>query len=60
MFARVSWVGVASLACCATGLFFACSDFEEAPNVARWFAALEERPAFQRGIARTVALANRP
>jgi GST-like protein len=31
---------------------FAGLDFEDTPNVARWYAALEARPAFQRGIAR--------
>ncbi len=36
---------------------FAGIEFDEAPNVARWFAALEARPAFRRGVARTIALA---
>lgn len=36
---------------------FAGVDFSEAPNVARWYAELDARPAFQRGIARTLALA---
>jgi hypothetical protein len=37
---------------------FAGIEFDEVSHVARWFAALHERPAFRRGIARTVALAN--
>jgi len=32
-------------------------DFDRRPNLARWYASLEARPAFQRGIARTAALA---
>ena len=32
-------------------------DFADTPNVARWYAALEARPAFERGIARTHGLA---
>lgn len=32
-------------------------DFTDAPNVARWYADLDARPAFRRGIARTAALA---
>jgi GST-like protein len=35
---------------------FAGLDFEDTPNVARWYAALEARPAFQRGIARVNSL----
>jgi GST-like protein len=35
---------------------FAGLDFEDTPNVARWYAALEARPAFQRGIAKVNAL----
>ena len=33
-------------------------EVDEAPHVARWFAALEARPAFRRGVARTTALAD--
>lgn len=36
---------------------FAGFDFEATPNLARWYAALEARPAFQRGVEKTVALA---
>jgi len=36
---------------------FAEVSIEDAPNVARWYAELEARPAFQRGIERTTALA---
>ena len=36
---------------------FAGVDFAETPHVARWYAALEVRPTFERGIARTSALA---
>ena len=36
---------------------FAGFDFAQTPNLARWYEALESRPAFQRGIARTNALA---
>ena len=36
---------------------FAGVGLDAAPNVARWYAALEARPAFQRAIARTAALA---
>lgn len=36
---------------------FAGVDFGATPNVARWYAELEARPAFQRGIERTNALA---
>jgi glutathione S-transferase len=32
-------------------------DFADAPNVARWYATLDTRPAFQRGIKRTTELA---
>lgn len=39
---------------------FAGMELDETPNVARWFAALEARPAFRRGVARTMALANPP
>jgi GST-like protein len=35
---------------------FAGVDLAETPHVGRWYAALEARPAFQRGIARTNAL----
>ena len=31
-------------------------DFTETPNLARWYSALESRPAFQRGIERVNAL----
>ena len=31
---------------------FAGLDFANTPNIARWYAGLESRPAFQRGIAR--------
>lgn len=36
---------------------FAGVSIENFPHVARWFAELEARPAFQRGIAKTTALA---
>lgn len=36
---------------------FAGFDFETAPNLARWYGALEARPAFQRAIVKTTALA---
>ena len=36
---------------------FAGIDLGNVPNVARWYAALESRPAFRRGVARTSALA---
>jgi glutathione S-transferase len=36
---------------------FAGIDLGNVPNVARWYAELESRPAFRRGIARTSALA---
>lgn len=36
---------------------YAGFDFAETPNLARWYHALEARPAFQRGIQKTVALA---
>ena len=36
---------------------FAEVSIDGAPNVARWYAELEARGAFQRGIARTMALA---
>lgn len=36
---------------------FAEVSIDHAPNVGRWYAELEARPAFQRGIARTMALA---
>ncbi|MBC8072640.1 MAG: glutathione S-transferase N-terminal domain-containing protein [Deltaproteobacteria bacterium] len=36
---------------------FAGVALDDAPNVARWFAQLDARPAFQRGVARTSALA---
>ena len=36
---------------------FAEVSLDAAPNVARWYADLEARPAFQRGIERTAALA---
>lgn len=36
---------------------FAGFDFETTPNLLRWYGELEQRPAFQRGIARTSALA---
>jgi glutathione S-transferase len=36
---------------------FAGVELSNTPNVARWLADLEARPAFQRGIARTVELA---
>jgi glutathione S-transferase len=36
---------------------FAGVELSNTPNVARWFGDLEARPAFQRGIARTVELA---
>lgn len=36
---------------------FAEVSIEDAPNVTRWYAELEARPAFQRGIERTMALA---
>ena len=32
-------------------------NFNETPHLARWYGTLEQRPAFQRGIARTMALA---
>jgi len=35
---------------------YAGVDFSATPNLARWYAALEARPAFQRAIKRTVAL----
>jgi GSH-dependent disulfide-bond oxidoreductase len=36
---------------------FAGVSFENRPNLARWYAAMETRPAVQRGITATVALA---
>ena len=36
---------------------YAGIDFQGIPNVERWFEALEARPAFQRAISRTQALA---
>lgn len=36
---------------------FAGIDFTGRPNLARWYAAMEARPAVQRGIAATLALA---
>jgi glutathione S-transferase len=39
---------------------FAGIELDDTPHVARWFAALDARPAFRRGVARTVALANPP
>lgn len=36
---------------------FAGVDLDAAPNVARWYAEVEARPAVQRAIARTTALA---
>jgi hypothetical protein len=36
---------------------FAGFDFDATPNLARWYAELEARPAFQRGIDKTNALA---
>ena len=39
---------------------FAGVDLDETPHVARWFAALDARPAFRRGVERTVALAGPP
>lgn len=36
---------------------FAGFDFDATPNLARWYASLEARPAFQRGIDKTNALA---
>ncbi|MET3107917.1 GST-like protein [Oxalobacteraceae bacterium GrIS 2.11] len=36
---------------------FAGFDFADTPNIERWYKLLEARPAFQRGIARTSALA---
>lgn len=36
---------------------FAGVTFDTRPNLARWYAAMEARPAVQRGIAATVALA---
>jgi GSH-dependent disulfide-bond oxidoreductase len=35
---------------------FAGVTFEDRPNLARWYAAMEARPAVQRGIAATTAL----
>lgn len=35
---------------------FAGVSFDDRPNLARWFAAMEARPAVQRGIAATIAL----
>jgi GSH-dependent disulfide-bond oxidoreductase len=35
---------------------FAGISFEDRPNLARWYAAMDARPAVQRGIAATVAL----
>ncbi len=35
---------------------FAGLNFDDTPNVGRWYAALEARPAFQRGIARVNSL----
>ena len=37
---------------------FAGIDFRNTPHVARWFADLDGRPAFQRGVARISALVN--
>jgi GST-like protein len=39
---------------------FAGISFEQRPNLARWYTAMESRPAVQRGVARTVALAAPP
>jgi GST-like protein len=39
---------------------FAGVSFENRANLARWYAAMEARPAVQRGIAATVALAETP
>ena len=39
---------------------FAGIDLEAAPNVARWYAAIEQRPAVQRAIERVTALAPHP
>jgi GSH-dependent disulfide-bond oxidoreductase len=39
---------------------FAAVELDEAPPVARWFAALAARPAFLRGVDRTMALATPP
>lgn len=36
---------------------FAGIDFADRPHLARWYAAMEARPAVQRGIAATLALA---
>jgi GSH-dependent disulfide-bond oxidoreductase len=36
---------------------FAGVSFDKRPNLARWYAAMKARPAVQRGIAATVALA---
>jgi len=36
---------------------FAGVSFDRRPNLARWYAAMEARPAVQRGIAATLALA---
>lgn len=36
---------------------FAGIDFDNRPNLARWYGAMEARPAVQRGIAATTALA---
>ncbi|EZP52341.1 MULTISPECIES: glutathione S-transferase family protein [Sphingomonas] len=36
---------------------FAGIDFDDAPHVARWFAAIDARPAVQRAVARVNALA---
>jgi glutathione S-transferase len=36
---------------------FAGFDFEATPNLARWYASLEARPAFRRGVDKTNALA---
>jgi len=33
-------------------------NFDNTPNLARWYAQLETRPAFQRGIEKTMALAD--
>ncbi|OZA14199.1 MAG: glutathione S-transferase, partial [Rhodobacterales bacterium 17-64-5] len=36
---------------------FAGVSFDNRPNLARWYAGMEARPAVQRGIAATLALA---
>ncbi len=39
---------------------FAGVSFDARPNLARWYAAMEARPAVQRGVAATLALAEAP